>query len=129
MGPLVLLGFVAILAAGCSPAQTILVSSDSGPVAGSVSVKTPRGDVSASVVPVTPPRNLTAVLFIQTLTADDIEPVRGALQQMYAAFPEFKIAVISSAGIQFAGPFAKARDFKAALAEIHIEESAAQQFY
>ena len=86
------------------------------------------------MVPVTPPRNLTAVLFVQTLIAEDLEPVRGAMQQIYAAFPEFRIAVISSAGIQFAGPFAKARDFRAALAEIQIEESvpdpgAAEQFY
>ncbi len=130
----ILLGCIAILAAGSSHAQTILVRSDSGPVAGSVSVRTPRGEVSASVTPVEPPRNLTALLFVQTLVSDDLEAIRGGLQKMYTAFPDLKLAIISSAGVQFAGPFARARDFKATLAEINLEESvpdpaAAQSFY
>jgi len=89
--------------------------------------------VSGNAVAIEPPRNLTAVLLVQTLTAEDLEPIRSGLQKMYAAVPEVKLAMVSSAGVQFAGPFPKARDFKAALAEIEAPANTANpvdtQFY
>ena len=85
--------------------QGILVPSGSTLLSGPITIRTPRGAVDGSVIPIEPSRNVTAVLLLETLSGADADTIRSGLQTIFTAIPDLRIEKVSASNIQTAGPF------------------------